>query len=387
MNIPSSRCLVAIVLAAIGICAWGQAPSAVITIAPKPGMDMGQQIADCVSQLTAQNGGICDARAFSGPQQDTAGATGSALFIGSLGRPVQLMLGSVALFTNQVIKVQANSSIVGMPSVPGTGNLFGSSIIAAAGSNLGAVVEMDGGWNTLQDLQIDGNKNNNPSGGAGVLVNKSNRVEMFRVTVQNAPTHGILIYSGPPATDANGRHTGNESCCGKLQQVMAVSSGRVGLYLSGTADIYVSLSNFDNNGTTGIELNDSPTIRLEHSEIGGNLGNGIRIYGSASGLSSSKEMIVGNQFGNNRLHDILISGPYAGSNLISSNEFIGSDRRLSGYHGIHIENNGMNTIMGNTFFTSSHPFAACVYISGDYVKDQLIGNLCAEHVKYGIFVR
>lgn len=344
-------------------------------------MDMGQQIADCVNQLTAAHGGICDARAFSGPQQNLSSPTGSDLVIGAAGKPVELMLGPVVLTTNQVIKVQRSSSILGMPSaVDTTTSVFGSMIMQAPGSNLGAVVELDGGTNVLQDLTINGNKANNPVSGSDIFVNRASHVQLFRVSALNSNHNGILVYSDRPGTDTNGNPTGNQSCCSKFLEISASGNAHAGLFLSNTADIYIATSSFENNSGNGIELSDSPTLRIENSDLGGNLADGIHMYGSADGISSNKQIIVGNQFGNNGQHDIEISGPYSAQNLISSNEFIGSKRRQSGYDGIHIENSGLNNIVGNTFFASSHPFAACIHISNSQQMDQLVGNLCAEKI-------
>jgi Right handed beta helix region len=201
-------------------------------------------------------------------------------------------------------------------------------------------------------------------------------VEMFRVTAQNAPGYGVELYSSPR----------NESCCAKLQKVMAIANGQAGLHLANTADVFISLSEFENNGTFGIELNNSPTARIEHSDLGGNALDGIRIYGTAgSPLQSHRQMIVGNQFGNNGRYDIAIAGfdeagrrQVSTGNLISSNEFIGSPTRPAGYEAIHIVDSGDNTIVGNTFSApQGHPYSSCIGISGTREgKDQVSGNTC-----------
>ncbi len=303
------------------------------------GADIGEKIMQCIAALPAA-GGVCDARDFSGRQTAANGFT-----VGSPGKPVELMLGSVTLLTAQTIHVQAKSSIIGMPAAMGIGTDQPPTMIKAAdGTALSAVVQLDGPLAVLQDLTVDGNRKSAPAGGMGILVNKANRVEMFRVTAQNAPKFGIQIYS---------------------------SSQR----------------------TFGIELNNAPTTRIEHCDIGGNLGDGIRIYGSSSSnLQSNRQMIVGNQFGNNGQHDIDVIGSdgrrhVANGHLINSNEFIGSDKRQRGFDAIHITDSGENTINGNTFSdTRANPYRACVYISGhDEGKDLVTGNSChiAEAGKAG----
>jgi hypothetical protein len=348
------------------------APAQTVQHADKfPGEDAGAKIARCISALPSQ-GGVCDARELSGPQKAASGLT-----VGAPNRPVELILGPVTLMTGGTIHVEAKSSIVGMPGGAGIGSDQPATVIKAADNTaLSAVVQVDGPLAALQDLTVDGNKKGAPKGGAAILVNTANRVEMFRVTAQNAAGYGIEIYS----TERN------ESCCGKLSKIMAIANNQAGLHLANTADIFISLSEFENNGTFGIELNNSPTTRIEHSDMGGNVLDGIRVYGTGSSrLQSGRQIITGNQFGNNGRYDINIAGydydrkKYVSmGNLISSNEFIGSPTRLAGYEAVHIVDSGENTIVANTFSAPrSHPYSSCIGISGEReMPDNVTGNTC-----------
>lgn len=370
--------LCAFFLLIVALAAW-QASGQTVQHAEKfPGVDAGEKIRNCMAALPAQ-GGICDARELSGQQTAGAGFT-----VGQPGKPVELMLGPVTLMTKGTIYVQAKSSIVGMPAAAGIASEQSPSVIKAADNTaLAAVVQMDGFLAVLQDLTVDGNKKGAPQGGVGILVNKANRVEMFRVTAQNAPNYGIQFYSSDK----------NESCCAKLSKIMAIANGQAGMHLDNTADVLISVSEFENNGTFGIELNNSPTARIEHSDLGGNAQDGIIMYGTASSpLQSNKEIIVGNQFGNNTRYDVNIVGldvkakKHASTgSLISSNEFIGSPTRPPGYAAIYIVDSGENTIVGNTFSASgAHPFSACVSISGDReLPDLVSGNYCAPSATGG----
>jgi Right handed beta helix region len=336
-----------------------------------PGADAGEKIAKCIAALPPQ-GGVCDARELAGKQTASAGFT-----VGEAAKPVELMLGPVTLTTKGTIHVQAKSSIIGMPAGMGIGTDQPATVIKAADDPaLSAVVQLDGSMAALQDLTVDGNKRGAPKGGRAIVVAQANRVEMFRVTAQNAPGYGIQIYSSDR----------NESCCAKLSKVMAIANGQAGLHLANTADLFIGLSEFENNGTFGIELNNSPTTRIEHSDMGGNTQDGIRIYGSGSSpLQSNRQIIVGNQFGNNGQYDINVVGfDYAKKkhvstgNVISANAFIGSPTRPSGYEAIHIVDSGENTIVGNTFSgPAGHPYSACIAISGDReLPDTVSGNTC-----------
>lgn len=335
------------------------------------GADAGEKIAKCIAALPPQ-GGVCDARELSGQQIAASGFT-----VGTPDKPVELLLGPVTLTTRSTVHVQAKSSIVGMPAGAGIGS-YQSATVVQAGDNtsLGAVVQVDGPMGVLQDLTVDGNKKGAPRGGVGVLVNTANRAEIFRVTAQNAAGYGIELYS----TERN------ESCCAKLTKLMAIANGQAGLHVANTADVFISLSEFEDNATFGVELNNSPTTRIEHSDMGGNTLDGIRIYGAASSrLQSNREIIVGNQFGNNGRYDINIAGfddvgkkHVSTGNLISSNEFIGSPTRPAGYEAIHIVDSGENTIVANTFSAPrGHPYSSCIGISGDReLPDQVSGNTC-----------
>ena len=335
------------------------------------GADAGEKIAKCMAALPPQ-GGVCDARELSGQQM-----AGSGFTVGTPDKPVELLLGPVTLTTRSTIHVQAKSSIVGMPAGAGIGSYQSATVIQAADNTaLSAVVQVNGALAVLQDLTVDGNKKGAPRGGVGVLVNTANRAEIFRVTAQNAAGYGIELYS----TERN------ESCCAKLTKLMAIANGQAGLHVANTADVFISLSEFEDNATFGVELNNSPTARIEHSDMGGNTLDGIRIYGAASSrLQSNREIIVGNQFGNNGRYDINIAGfdevgkkHVSNGNLISSNEFIGSPTRPAGYEAIHIVDSGENTIVANTFSAPrGHPYSSCIGISGDReLPDQVSGNTC-----------
>src|SRR5205807_6249790 len=112
-----------------------------------------------------------------------------------------------------------------------------------------------------------------------------------------------------------------------------IYNGFSGLHVANTTDVFISVSEFEENARFGIEINSSAGLRLEHSDVGGSGEDGIRLYGRPE-MPSDKEIIVGNQFGSNTKHDINIVGfDYqankhgSGGHLISNNEFIGSARR------------------------------------------------------------
>ncbi len=332
-----------------------------------PGQDAGARIVACMGALPA-TGGVCDARQLGGMQKSAAGFT-----VGTPNKPVELLLGAVELVISKPIYVQARSSIVGLPSAQGIGEYQGPTLIKAAdGVNLPVVVEVVGGFAVLQDLTADGTRKANSQGGAAIRVSSAPRVSMCRVTAQNAPGDGIEIYS----------QKASESCCAKLQQIMSVDNGGSGLVIRKTGDIFVSLSEFEGNGDHGIEIDGGAGNRIEHSDIGGNRGDGIFLHGTRT-LPASQNIILGNQFGNNYQADLAIAGwnggPSSNGNLIASNEFVGGGLRDGGkYDSIRVTDSGDNVVANNAFFAGrNHHYRSCVHVSGDHQKaDHINNNLC-----------
>src|SRR5215469_14705636 len=277
----------------LGLCFSLAAHAQSVLYAEKfKGADAGEKISRCIAALPS-TGGICDARNFSGEQRSSAGFT-----VGGPGKPVELMLGAITLNVAQGVHVQAKSSIVGMPSSSGIGSDQGATVIKAAdNSGLRAVLQIEGALAVLQDLTIDGNKKAGHGSGEALRVERANRVQLFRVTAQNSPGDGIAIVSAEK----------QESCCAKLENVMAIANARAGLHIINSNDVFIVLSEFENNGGNGIEVESSSAMRLEQSDIGGNQAHGVNIHGSTA-QPASNLMITGNQFGNNYQTDINISG-------------------------------------------------------------------------------
>jgi hypothetical protein len=331
------------------------------------GKDAGEKIANCIAALP-QGGGVCDARSFSGEQRSASGFT-----VGSATKPVELLLGAIDLMVAKPIYIQAKSSIAGLPSSQGIGMYQGATLIKAADqSNMPVVVEILGPLAVLQDVTVDGNRTRNSGDAAAVRVNSANRSNLFRVTAQNAPGNGIEIYS----------KRASDSCCAKLQQVMAIHNGRSGLAIIATGDVFISLSEFEENDGHGIEIDGGAGNRLQNSDIGGNRGDGLFLHGSRP-LPASNNIIMGNQFGNNYQADLAIAGwehgPSGNGNLIIGNEFVGGIRRDGGkFEAIRIVDSGQNVIANNSFFAGKgHHYRSCVTISGAHqMRDQVTNNYC-----------
>lgn len=180
-----------------------------------------------------------------------------------------------------------SGSLYGLPAAVGRGVIITGNVTVT-------------GPALLQDLFIIG----------CVLVDHTQRIEMNRVWVQQCAGDGITYKSDPIASNP-----GNQSCCGKLEDVVANQNGGSGLHLVNTADIFISMSEFENNAEFGLRLDGSPTTRIVNSDFGGNtLGGLFADHGSA------KIMLSNNQYGNNGGDDLTLLGA---NSVVNGQEFIG----------------------------------------------------------------
>jgi hypothetical protein len=150
----------------------------------------------------------------------------------------------------------------------------------------------------------------------------------------------------------------------KITKLMSINNAGDGLYLNGYADCFVSASEFENNDGIGIEGYNAFTARIEYSDIGGNVGGGIRIWG-ASPAGSNAWVIVGNEFGGNSGHDIEVVGSdtfgYTSTqHVITGNSFVGGGKRRTGSNSddVHILGSFGNVISGNMFSAGAFPHSA-----------------------------
>jgi hypothetical protein len=257
-----------------------------------------------------------------------------------------------------IINLGANAGLVGAPSAMAIGSSVQTQMMLkqADGANLAKMINAFGGFNVIQDMTVDGNKANNRSAGPNILINQGNRIEILRVTTQNSNSHGIQFTSSK---------FGKESCCGKMTKLMSIYNNGNGIYALNTSDLFVTISEIENNAQNGIELMDSPTMRLEQSDIGGNMLDGVYVHASGTGIQSLGQIIVGNQFGNGYRNDIRIVGNVGSTstslvNSIVANSFYGSSNRTPNnvYDDILLIDGGQNVVTGNFFGSNGSPNAA-----------------------------
>ena len=365
-------------MAAIGIATESTTSdiplSAVVYANQFPGGDAGTKIKNAIAALPI-TGGVVDARGLIGTQIISSPITlGSTLHDGK--DAVELLVGSTVFTVSSMITLGDNSSIVGSAAGPAIGaTQTPSTFIEASGANLQSVISLIGGSNALQDITVDGNESQNPVGGAAILIN-ADHVSLFKVTAQHANTDGI---------EFSGTLDKNSTCCGNLLDVTSIGNNGDGLYMVATGDTMVTQSRFEDNSLYGVELNNSPALRIEDSDLGGNHLSGMYVYGQSwpAGNSSSGQIITGNQFGNNYEYDIDIDGTNNGAsdNLISNNSIISSTYRSPDqYDSIYIYNSGNNIISNNYIqTTAAHAVNYGVRIdessSGAELGDNVVGNI------------
>lgn len=317
-----------------------------------PGADAGAKIQAAISALGTSSG-VINAQRIRENQNFT-----EPLTLGIPGESsVELVLGKGGWSVFQPITVLMRSSIVGSPVGTAVGGVdqTATNVVAASGANLAAVVQVGdgtfpGGFNAvLQDLVVDGNKTNGgtAASGAAILANGADRIDVTRVTAQNAAGDGIRVQSS----------TSVKACCSNFTKVMAVRNNDEGLELRGTGtkspnDVMVAQSSFENNAHIGLLLMNASALRVTNSDFGGNQ-TGLRAEFTAGSTRSCCQLITGNQFGNQSGHDILMTSAGFPS-VINDNYFIGSGRREAGHDAIQVNSNG-STITGNFINMVSSP--------------------------------
>jgi hypothetical protein len=321
-----------------------------------PGADACAEINAANSAAVAAGGGIVDARGFQGAQTCAAGIKvgGSN---SSTSQNVELLVGR-ATFTLPSIVVYNDSTIIGPGITKDTSLYPPANFVEAAGANsnpfiLFTSVSGSGEANQLlENLVIDGNCRtyvpsyfqgsgtcNNPTGGPGIRLGGGN---LRHVVVRAFASDGILLSGG------NG---------GAWTDVISEYNGANGLHAENASDTLISMSQFEANHTNGIELDNSPTFRIEHSDIGDNASLGL--YETCTGsseFSCGRQIITGNQFGNNAKGDISFIGTNGSPAVqdsegwvIAANSFVGRPSTETGYPEINIQDSGYNAITGNHF--------------------------------------
>ena len=331
-----------------------------------PSHDVGYVINAAIASLPP-SGGIVDAGCFMGVNNII-----TAMTIGSPTKPVILLLGMAIFNASATIIIGNHSSVSGVPGGQGYGNTgysHSSVIRMADNSNLATLISIVGNGASLQSLTVDGNAPRNPMGGNPIRITGVG-TNLENIDVMNGSDTNILALEG----------------AGHLTKVISSFSLGSCFEVRGKADWFVLASEFEICQLHGIKLSGGGN-RIEASDIGGNGQNrgglpvaGLEMDAGEINQNSTGNIIIGNQFGNQFGHDLVLNGyntyyqAVSGANtVITGNSFIGSSNFQSNtYDAIHIVDSGSNAITGNAIITEPPSFSS--YKNGISIQETVKGR-------------
>lgn len=281
------------------------------------------------------------------------------------------------------ITIQQGGSIECPPTADVPNKGFASCTLdEAANANLPAVVDIVGTNGVLSNVTVNGNREENPRGGAAIRITGL-RTRLDHVNAIYAGTDGIQLGNpgGPPSAQAS-----------KLDHIMAEFNGRDGISVTNSWDVFIGEeSEFENNMQDGIQVVDAGTVRISHIDVGGNHHYGVsESCTKSSPGAAAGDLILATQFGGNRFDDIHIEGwapdgpcKSTRGNAIIGNQFISSPstkRTPNSVDTIFIQDSGYNAITGNVIFNPNGavPFAVGIALGSAHApeeSDTVTGNV------------
>ncbi len=272
---------------------------------------------------------------------------------GTDNKPVALRLGGETLIVGSNVTVYDSSSITGMPQGTNTFMPNASVIMAKAGANLPEVVLVDGTQDVgeqnqaLRYVTIDGN--NQAGAQVGLLLNSVGDFLLDGVTTRQAASHGIEVEN---------------SCCALMRGVFSIGNKGDGLYVTSTTDLFIQQSQFEDNGSNGVEISGGG-IRMVQNDFGGNSGAGI-LLDSGSGGNWIEDSQIDNQ------GDGINLGT-SNQNTIIGNQFTGTQSAGTA-DGIYCDGR-WNMIEGNIFqFGSNNEFRYSINLDTGATSNTVVGN-------------
>jgi len=162
---------------------------------------------------------------------------------------------------SSTINLPQGACLVGEPGGEGDTSQQASVVLKMApGANLSPMIKLSGGQSCLVNIVIDGNKSENPTAGAAVLIQGGVRAQLKDVTVQNSKADGVEVIS--PQTRRNA------SAAAQFDHVMFLNNDLDGLYCENTGDVWVSnRSESENNGFGGAFGASYPVVDVAGREV------------------------------------------------------------------------------------------------------------------------
>lgn len=323
------------------------------------GADCGAKITNAIAALPS-TGGYVAVNASCG--QGTASSPWSPVTIPA-NVAVQIIEPSNLPYWLSTVTMGSNSTFFGLPMAMAVNTTPLVQIKMGNGVNAANFITINGSPSTnamVRDLNIDGNNAGNPTAGPALFINNTRRVTLDHIVIGNSNSHGINLFSTGTTAASSGA---------KFLHIMIYQNNGDGIHCQGTGDIFVSHSEFENNGLNGINLSDCPTWRVSNSDIGQNGvggGDGVHVTCTAAGIGSRWSEFTNNQFGNEYQNGINIiasdgsGGDCAFGWMIVGNEFLQSGFRTpdNTFSNIVMVDSAANTITGNSFQAGTSPHAA-----------------------------
>lgn len=343
--------------------------------------------------------------------KDAAGVIYDTISALTSGGKVCIRAGTYTLSTRNVNLGGGNYAAVGSTTV---GNIElageGNSTILMASSNLDADVigfyNLNGGiggW-YIHDLQIDGNRANQNSGGGsapyldGVWAWDGSNTVVEHVYVHDCKTDGIDVYGTNPQilnnwvvnNDANGITLDGPSTGGVVAANAVNGASDVGITLNGNppaltdANVYgnvimnvnLGVSPFGVNSGVGIQLGDTGSV--SQAIVANNVITNTAGAGIASGPGTVSEINYDITIEGNSIHHSGSYGIYMKqtTSVLTEDNLIGTTTGIwASGDGIYLDTTTSSAVMvGNQIY---NPSGSCVYLKDAYFTLQ--GNYCLEN--------
>lgn len=294
-------------------------PIVFIDLDPTGNEDVGPIIQNALNQLSAQGGGVC------------------VLPVGTF-----------------LLKTQVNFPQSGKIVIKGQG--FNTQIKVADNVNIDAFY-ISGDRCGIQDLFINGNKDNN-STGSGVYFYNSYRSYLFRVFVHNTAEDGLK--SGGTITPKSSLVT-TDSCtfenCGRysihheeysqdpiIENTFTQDAGSYGLYLDGNFGSVVTNSHFFRGSNHNVYCNGGGRQRFENCTIDRSDGWGMIINGSRDVVMSKCILFDNDQLATGSQGGLLLTSN-AVNCIVSGNTFYDEQDTPTQSYNIKVDNGCQNNII------------------------------------------
>jgi parallel beta-helix repeat protein len=236
---------------------------------------------------------------------------------------------------------------------------------------------------SILSLEIDGNKNNNPSCSV-------DNIHMFRTY------GGIIAYCDITDSCYHGIFITKNSDKFQILNNHVLRSNRHGIYTQGCSDNIISGNISEQNVITGIILYDyvAENIVCDENSVTGNIcsrngGSGLVVHNGRNNIISNNTCYANDESGirssgtdhtsicsntckANAMHGMYLSS--SEDSIVSSNSCISNSQEQSGmYCGIYLSSSSYNNVQGNLIRGSIHKYGIDVHDSG------CVGNIVTNN--------